>query len=178
MKETGYIRKAEEKDIDAVAAIYAHIHEQERAGKVTIGWLPDIYPVRGTAEAALARGDLFVYEEEGRVFAAAVINQSQVDAYADGKWTYPARDDEVMVLHTLVVEPTAGGRGIGRAFVAFYERYAREHGCTVLRMDTNAKNAAARRLYQKLGYAEPDIVPCTFNGIPNVRLVLLEKKLA
>ncbi len=178
MKETGYIRKGEEKDIDAVAAIYAHIHEQERAGKVTIGWLPGIYPVRGTAEAALARGDLFVYEEEGRVFAAAVINQAQVDAYADGKWTYPARNDEVMVLHTLVVEPTAGGRGIGRAFVAFYERYAREHGCTVLRMDTNAKNAAARRLYQKLGYAEPDIVPCTFNGIPNVQLVLLEKKLA
>ena len=121
--------------------------------------------------------NLFVYEEEGRVLAAAVINQTQVDAYTDGKWTYPARDDEVMVLHTLVVEPTAGGRGIGRAFVAFYEHYAREHGCTVLRMDTNAKNAAARRLYQKLGYGEPDIVPCTFNGIPGVQLVLLEKKL-
>ncbi len=44
-------------------------------------------------------------------------------------------------------------------------------------MDTNAKNAAARRLYQKLGYGEPDIVPCTFNGIPGVQLVLLEKKL-
>lgn len=44
-------------------------------------------------------------------------------------------------------------------------------------MNTNAKNAAARRLYQKLGYAELDIVPCIFNGIPNVQLVLLEKKL-
>ena len=87
MKETEQIRKAEKKDIDAVAAIYAHIHEQERTGK------------------------------------------------------------------------------------------ARENGCTVLRMDTNAKNAAARRLYQKLGYAESDIVHCIFNGIPNVQLVLLEKKL-
>lgn len=55
MKETEQIRKAEKKDIDAVAAIYAHIHEQERTGKATIGWLPGIYPVRGTAEAALAR---------------------------------------------------------------------------------------------------------------------------
>lgn len=47
-KEWAYaqpIRKAEEKDIDAVAAIYAHIHEQERTGKATIGWLPGIYPV-------------------------------------------------------------------------------------------------------------------------------------
>ena len=113
MKETEQIRKAEKKDIDAVAAIYAHIHEQERTGKATIGWLPGINPSSTnmvssrTAEAALAR----------------------------------------------------------------------ENGCTVLRMDTNAKNAAARRLYQKLGYAEPDIVPCIFNGIPNVQLVLLEKKL-
>ena len=166
MENGEQIRRATERDIDAVAAIYAHIHEQEQAGKTTIGWLPGVYPVRGTAEAALARGDLFVYEEEDRALAAAIINQTQVDAYADGKWAYPAKD-----------EPSAGGRGIGRAFVAFYERYAREHGCTVLRMDTNAKNAAARRLYQKLGYAEPDIVPCTFNGIPGVQLVLLEKKL-
>lgn len=142
---------------------------------MTVGWLPGVYPVRETAEAALSRGDLFVYEEEDRVFAAAIINQTQVDAYADGKWAYPAKDDEVMVLHTLVVEPSAGGKGIGRAFVAFYEHYAREHGCTALRMDTNAKNAAARHLYQKLGYAEPDIVPC--NGISGVQLVLLEKKL-
>ena len=54
MIETEQIRKAEKKDIDAVAAIYAHIHEQERTRKATIGWLPGIYPVRGTAEAALA----------------------------------------------------------------------------------------------------------------------------
>ena len=44
-------------------------------------------------------------------------------------------------------------------------------------MDTNAKNAAARRLYSRLGYREAGIVPCVFNGIPDVRLVCLEKKL-
>ena len=60
MKETEQIRKAEKKDIDAVAAIYAHIYEQERTGKATIGWLPGIYPIRGTAEAALARRALSV----------------------------------------------------------------------------------------------------------------------
>lgn len=44
-------------------------------------------------------------------------------------------------------------------------------------MDTNAKNATARRMYQKLGYKETDIVPCVFNGIPDVMLVCLEKHL-
>ena len=175
MKEI--IRKATEKDLAAVEAIYDHIHAEEDAGRVTIGWITGVYPVRATAEAARARDDLFVYEADGEVLATAIINRTQVDAYAEGKWQYDAPQDQVMVLHTLIVDPGAAGRGIGKKFVAFYEQYAREHGCPYLRMDTNAKNRNARAMYKKLGFTEPDIVPCTFNGIPGVQLVLLEKKL-
>ena len=82
-----------------------------------------------------------------------------------------------MVLHTLVVDPHIKGHGYGTAFVNYYEQYAEEHGCRFLRMDTNVINASARKLYAKLGYKEPGIVPCVFNGIPNVQLVCLEKKL-
>lgn len=83
-----------------------------------------------------------------------------------------------MVLHTLVVDPHRKGRGYGKAFVAFYENYAKEHNCVALRMDTNARNAGARNLYHKLGYKEIGIVSCVFNGIPDVQLVCLEKYLA
>lgn len=65
----------------------------------------------------------------------------------------------------------------GALFVRFYARRARALGCTVLRIDTNAKNAAARRLYARLGFREAAIVPCTFNGITGVELVCLEKRL-
>ncbi len=61
--------------------------------------------------------------------------------------------------------------------MAFYEDYARDHGCRDLRMDTNERNAAARRLYHNLGYQEVSILPCEFNGIPGVNLVCLEKLL-
>ncbi len=44
-------------------------------------------------------------------------------------------------------------------------------------MDTNARNQAARALYARLGYQEPGIVDCVFNGIPGVQLVCLEKTL-
>ena len=43
-------------------------------------------------------------------------------------------------------------------------------------MDTNARNTRARALYKKLGYEEIAIVPCQFNGIDGVQLVLLEKR--
>ena len=44
-----------------------------------------------------------------------------------------------------------------------------------MRLDTNAKNVRARRMYKTLGYREIGIVDTTFNGIAGVKLVLLEK---
>ena len=82
-----------------------------------------------------------------------------------------------MVLHTLAIDPAQRGHGYGPAFVRFYEDYAREHGCPYLRIDTNKINANARRMYAMLGYNEIGIVPCNFNGIPGINLVLMEKKL-
>ena len=171
------IRKATRADLPAVATLYEHIHEAEQAGRMTIGWVPGIYPVPATAEAALAHGDLFVDEEDGVLRAAGIVNQLQLGVYADGHWTLPAPDDRVMVLHTLVVEPSIVRGGIGRSFVAFYEERARRSGCTVLRLDTNERNTAARAMYARLGYHECDVVPCDFNGITGIRLVLLEKAL-
>ena len=170
-------RKANAADLDAIAAIYDRIHTREEAGETCVGWVRGIYPTRATAEAALAAGDLFVLEDGGTVAAAARINQEQVPEYRDARWQADAPDNEVMVLHTLTVDPARGGGGYGTAFVAFYEGWARSHGCPHLRMDTNVKNARARRLYGHLGYREAGVIPCVFNGITGVQLVCLEKNL-
>ncbi|MBR3756184.1 MAG: GNAT family N-acetyltransferase [Firmicutes bacterium] len=171
-------RKATSADIPSIAEIYEDIHTEEEAGRVTIGWERGVYPTKTTAEAALNRGDLFVgVDDDGSFFGAAIINQQQVDVYEGAAWLYPARDEEVMVLHTLVISPKAARRGFGEAFVRFYEDHARKAGCSVLRIDTNERNTRARAMYKKLGYRESDMVPCQFNGIDGVHLVLLEKKL-
>lgn len=171
-------RKADFADIFRIAEIYEDIHTEEEAGRVTIGWERGVYPTKATAEAALNRGDLFVgVDDDGIIFGAAIINQQQVDVYEGAAWQYPVEDKEVMVLHTLVISPKASRRGYGEAFAKFYETYAREKSCRYLRIDTNERNVRARAMYRKLGYAEVDMVPCVFNGIAGVPLVLLEKKL-
>lgn len=171
------IRKATIQDLDKIAEIYEEIHTEEEAGRVTIGWIRSIYPTRKTAEASIYKGDMFVEEADGEIVAAAKINQEQVPEYANANWQYNAPEDQVMVLHTLVVSPGVKGCGFGSRFVDFYEKYSLECGCRYLRMDTNERNQSARGLYKKLGYAEVGIVPCIFNGIEGVRLVCLEKKL-
>lgn len=59
----------------------------------------------------------------------------------------------------------------------FYEDYALKNNCKYLRIDTNEKNKVARRIYKFLGYEEIDIIPCVFNGLEGVNLVLIEKAL-
>lgn len=171
------IRKANKSDIKAVAEIYEKIIQAEEIGKVSIGWQRGVYPTEKTAVEALEKGELFVMEDNGTVVAAAKINQEQVPEYYNCKWEHEAPDSEIMVLHTLVVDPDKAGCGYGTKFVAFYEEYALLNECKYLRMDTNEKNINARKLYYKLGYKEPGIVPCVFNGISGVQLVCLEKKL-
>lgn len=171
------IRKANESDIEAVAGIYEKIHTEEEAGRTTTGWKRGIYPTRQTALDAFNQGKLYVLEKDDVVMAAARLDQNQLPAYADVDWAYAASDEEVLVLHTLVVDPTAKGHGYGRAFMSFYEDAAKASGCRCLRIDTNEKNLRARKLYHSLGYRESGIIPCTFNGLEGVQLVCLEKKL-
>ena len=171
------IRKATAKDIDAVEKLYDAIHTAEENGKQTIGWIRGIYPVHKTAEMALARDDLFVLEDDGKICGTGILNKIQVDSYAEGHWEHEVPDERVCVLHTLVIDPDSAGKGYGRAFIEYYETYAQENGCTELRIDTNARNAVARAMYKKHGYTEIGIVPMVFNGIEDVQLVLLEKYL-
>ena len=93
------------------------------------------------------------------------------------EWEHEAEDDKVCVLHTLTISPREGKRGHGKQFVGFYEDYAMKNVSLALRIDTNERNMAARKIYSKLGYKEVAVVPTVFNGIPDVNLVLLEKYL-
>jgi GNAT superfamily N-acetyltransferase len=169
------IRKAMKSDLDAVVNIYDEIHQAEEAGIISVGWIRGIYPVKETAEEALKRDDLFVIEKDGIVLGSGIINKIQVDVYKNAKWEHEVEEDKVCVLHTLTISPRAGKKGLGKQFVSFYEDYALENGCSELRIDTNERNMAARKMYSKLGYKEVAIVPTVFNGIPDVNLVLLEK---
>ncbi len=172
------VRRAETNDIPKVVEIYNDILDLEEAGVTSVGWIRGIYPTEKTAVEALKANELFVMTEDDYLVAAARINQIQVPEYKYGSWKYNnAAPDQIMVLHTLVVSPHFSGKGYGSGFVKYYEKYAKDNDCLYLRMDTNEKNITARKLYSRLGFSEVGIVPCNFNGIPNVRFVCLEKKI-
>ena len=172
------IRKAVIEDVDAVTDIYNKIHILEEAGLVSIGWDSKVYPIRATAEKALLNETLFVMTINDVVVASAIINQEQPLAYSSMAWRFPAPDDKVGVLHTLVVDPDFGKRGLGKAFVSFFENYCKEQDYAVVRLDTQLKNTGPFNMYLNLGYKLAGICDTPFQNLPyNVELAMFEKKL-
>jgi len=172
------VRRATRDDLEAVAAIYESIHELEASGRLTVGWRRGVYPVYDTAVGALAAGSLFVMESDDLVVASAIINSLQPEAYATVEWFYPAAPERVGVLHTLVVDPRRGHRGLGRRFVAFFEDYCRRQGLEVARLDTQVVNTRPFNLYPRLGYRLAGVETTRFENLPRpVRLAMFEKKL-
>lgn len=109
------IRKGKTGDIKRVAEIYDNIITEEENGRANVGWVRGVYPTEQTALDALNANELFVMEDNGEVVAAAKINKIQVPEYANADWKRKdAPDDKIMVLHTLVVDRSASGKGAAR----------------------------------------------------------------
>lgn len=81
-----------------------------------------------------------------------VLNHDQAAEYRNVNWNYAAEENQVLVIHTLCVPPEQSGHGYGTQMIEFAKRFAKDHGCTVIRIDTYAHNEPAKALYQKNGF--------------------------
>ncbi len=68
--------------------------------------------------------------------------------------TFAARP--LLNLHDLAVIPAYRGRGVGRLLLSAVETKARALGCVKVTLEVLEGNAAARRLYEAMGFASPD----------------------
>lgn len=171
------IRKSNISDIDAVEHSYIELLTYEKENKSSSNWQLGVYPTRATAARAHETGTLFVLEEQHELLASMILNSEQAEEYKSIKWLYPAADEKVLVLHTLCVPPRFSGRGLGRKMVEYAQKYARECGFSVLRLDTFSGNAPARALYTKLGFRLAGSAKTLHAGVIEEELVYFEYKL-
>ena len=97
------IRKATEHDIDAVERGYTELLTHEKDNGSNSNWVLGVYPTRSVAEDSCRAGTLYVMECDGGICASMILNQVQSEEYYGIAWEYPARDDEVLILHTLCI---------------------------------------------------------------------------
>ncbi len=114
------IRRARAEDVDAAARIYEALLDREEAGQGATNWKRGVYPTRETARRAQEAGWLYVREDgAGGICASMILNHEQPPCYLGADWRVPAAPENVLVLHTLCVDPACAGRGLGREMVRF-----------------------------------------------------------
>lgn len=78
-----------------------------------------------------------------------VIEDGGIAGYA---MVHRRRNSPVARLTSIVVRPDRARSGLGRNLLAATEQAALENGCTRLRLEVRADNAAAQHLYASTGY--------------------------
>lgn len=168
------IRQAILNDVAAIAETYTQLLEHEQQNGGHSNWRLNVYPTADSAEQAVRAGEMYVLEQDGQIQASMVLNKSQAEEYGQMPWQYPARDDEVLVIHTLCIPPQLAGRGLATQMLAFAKEFAPKAGCRVIRLDTYAHNEPAKSLYQKHGFRIVGYAGALLQGLIPEELVFLE----
>jgi ribosomal protein S18 acetylase RimI-like enzyme len=112
----------------------------------------DVYPARDVIAADVARGALFVLEDEhGRCVGSVALDETQSEEYQSLTWTSP---EPALVVHRLCVDPAEQGKGLARRLMDFAESLAVERGYASIRLDAYTGNPRSVQLYRRRGYRE------------------------
>lgn len=146
------IRKAVFDDIKLIEDTYnEHFKNEIEHGAFTV-FKQGIYPTGKDAEEAMNTGALYVYEESGNIAGSIIVDKVQPPEYAGITWGQTLLDDEVMVVHLLMVCPSMAGKGVASSLVKYAMELAKNNSCKALRLDTGSQNTPAVSLYRKLGF--------------------------
>lgn len=146
------IRLAVSEDIDKVEEGYREHFAYEREHGAYTVFQEGIYPTRKEAMEAYENKNLYVYEEDGMIMGSVILDQEQPEEYRKINWQGPSSDDKVLVVHLLMVRPSAAGKGVGSALVDYAVEEGRRRSCAAVRLDTGTQNIPAASLYKKKGF--------------------------
>jgi GNAT superfamily N-acetyltransferase len=91
---------------------------------------------------------LWGYYQDGHLLGVACIDQTHHASYSTLPWTLPGS----MIVHRLLVDPTAQGQGIGKALLAHAETLGQQKNAAFVKIDTHPDNVKMLGLLQHLGY--------------------------
>ena len=138
------IRKAEEKDLRAAAALAAELWPEHTPEEL----LPEFRTLLASGEGAA-----FLASEDGQDLGFAQV-QLRHD-YVEGTETSP-----VGYLEGIYVREEARGRGVARQLLKACEAWASEQGCREFASDCELDNAAGLGFHLHSGFTEANRIIC------------------
>ncbi len=153
------IRLANNTDIEILLDIYKKAREFMRANGNLTQW-PDTYPNADVLRDDIKKGELFVFEENGRVhgvFAFILGNDPTYDVIEDGAWL---SDSAYGTIHRIASDGSI--KGLFDQCISYCKQSINH-----LRIDTHQYNKTMQYVIKKNGFQYCGII-YTDNGSPRV----------
>lgn len=146
------IRTCNEEDIAAVGRFYDNVVKYLDDNINYPKWRYKEYPSEKSVREMTKAGYQFMCIEDDRIVGAFVLNDDPQGMYEKTAWSRELQRGEYMVCHTLAVDSTLQGQGIGRQIARYCVDYAKKHGFKAIRLDVVPENIPAKKLYEKCGF--------------------------
>ena len=150
------IIKAKENQYDSVRCFYHSLIEEMQKSPYDIGWKKDIYPSPEFLRESIAKEELYIGMENGKIIAAMVLNHQCNDGYQKFQWQTEAEKNEITVIHALGIHPAYSGKGHAKSMVKKVFEIAADRHQKAIRLDVLSGNIPAEKLYTRMGFQYMD----------------------
>ena len=170
------IELVKENELEKVAQLYDKLNDYLSENQNYPGWKKGIYPTLETAKEAFAQKSLFAAKIDGQIAGTVILNNQQPPVYNTLNWKF---DGNVLVIHTLAIDPDFMSKGVGGALLEFTEAFAQIEGYTSIRLDVSEQNNPAIKLYTKKGYSYVGKVDLSLENLTKGKILYecFEKKI-
>ncbi len=170
-------RRLTKTDLPQVIAFYKDTCDHQQFDQYSPDWTWGVYPSEQSLEESF--NDLFIgaFDDDGTLLGAGILTKGEDPDYPSEAWKIPATDDQIAILHLLVVGPAARGKGVASGLLAQLKQVAKEAGAIVIHLDVIDGNPPADALYQKNGYQLAKRVVIDYEDVGRQEANLYELKL-
>ena len=147
-----------ESDIDEIEELYNNLNDVLERGINYPGWKKGIYPVRANAIKGINEGNLYIAKYKDKIVGSVILNHEPESGYDSARWKTANNYNEILVVHTLVVNPNYFRLEIGKRLINFASELVEKLNMKSVRLDVYEKNKPAIKLYEKYGFIYVDTV--------------------
>lgn len=109
----------------------------------------ETYPLKQHFESDIKNVELYKICNKDMIMGVICLNETESKEYIDVDWTF---DSKALVVHRLCISPDNHKRGIGKIFMEYAEKLAKEKGYKHIKADTYNENKSMNKFLVKCGF--------------------------
>ena len=146
------LKKAAIRYLDQIRALYWSLLDSSSEYGRILQWKKNIYPNDNDWNNYILNDEMYLILEDMNVIGAVAVTNAQSKEYRKIHWKVKADDQEVAVVHLLMILPEYQGGGAATAALDEIIRLATGKQKRVVRLDAVGTNVPAQKLYEKYGF--------------------------